>query len=44
MDTNHYRVTAVVGYQPQDLLGKSAFEFYHNDDKGHMKDTFEQGQ
>lgn len=37
------RVTAVLGYQPQDLLGKSAFEFYHPEDKSHMKDTFEQG-
>lgn len=36
------RVTAVLGYQPQDLLGKSAFDFYHPEDKGHMKDTFEQ--
>lgn len=36
------RVTAVLGYQPQDLLGKSAFEFYHPEDKSHMKDTFEQ--
>ncbi|KAK3758051.1 hypothetical protein RRG08_006629 [Elysia crispata] len=36
------RVTAVLGYQPQELLGKLAFEFYHPDDLTHMKETFEQ--
>ncbi|XP_076101425.1 aryl hydrocarbon receptor nuclear translocator homolog isoform X1 [Mytilus galloprovincialis] len=36
------RVTALLGYQPQELLGKSAFDFYHPEDKTHMKDTFEQ--
>lgn len=38
-----FRVTALLGYQPQELLGKSAFDFYHPEDKTHMKDTFEQG-
>jgi hypothetical protein len=37
------RVTALLGYQPQELLGKSSFDFYHPEDKTHMKDTFEQG-
>ena len=37
-------VTAVLGYQPQELLGKSAYEFYHPEDQAHMKDTFQQGQ
>lgn len=36
-------MTAVLGYQPADLLGKSAFDFYHPEDKAHMKDTFDQG-
>nr|AGG55386.1 aryl hydrocarbon receptor nuclear translocator [Haliotis diversicolor] len=36
------RVTAVLGYQPQELLGKSAFDFYHPEDQAHMKDTFDQ--
>ncbi|KAJ8304768.1 hypothetical protein KUTeg_018351 [Tegillarca granosa] len=36
------RATNVLGYQPQELLGKSAFDFYHPEDKAHMKDTFEQ--
>ncbi len=39
-----YRVTAVLGYQPQELLGKSAYDFYHPEDQAHMKDSFEQGQ
>lgn len=36
------RATNVLGYQPQELLGKSTFDFYHPEDKAHMKDTFEQ--
>ncbi|CAG5130494.1 unnamed protein product [Candidula unifasciata] len=36
------RVTPVLGYQPQELLGKIAFEFYHSEDQTHMKETFEQ--
>ena len=38
-----YRVTSVLGYQPQDLLGKSAYDFYHPEDQSHMKESFEQG-
>ncbi|XP_013385137.1 aryl hydrocarbon receptor nuclear translocator homolog isoform X2 [Lingula anatina] len=36
------RVANLLGYQPVDLLGKSAYDFYHPEDKGHMKDSFEQ--
>ena len=46
--TNRYshssRVTPVLGYQPQELLGKSAYDFYHPEDQAHMKDSFEQGK
>ena len=43
MFSHDCRVTPVLGYQPADLLGKSAFDFYHPEDKAHMKDTFDQG-
>lgn len=39
-----FRVTPVLGYQPQELLGKSAFDFYHPEDQAPMKDSFEQGK
>ncbi|KAK3096971.1 hypothetical protein FSP39_005278 [Pinctada imbricata] len=36
------RVSPVLGYQPQELLGKSAFDFYHPEDKNILKETFDQ--
>ncbi|XP_022097374.1 aryl hydrocarbon receptor nuclear translocator homolog isoform X2 [Acanthaster planci] len=36
------RVTGVLGYQPQELLGKSSYDYYHPEDQAHLKDSFEQ--
>ncbi|XP_077989629.1 aryl hydrocarbon receptor nuclear translocator 2-like isoform X3 [Glandiceps talaboti] len=36
------RVTSVLGYQPQELLGKSCFDYYHPEDMSHLKDSFQQ--
>ncbi|KAH7643735.1 aryl hydrocarbon receptor nuclear translocator-like protein [Dermatophagoides farinae] len=34
------RVTNILGYQPQELLGKICFDYYHPEDQSHMKESF----
>ena len=36
------RVINLLGYGPQELLGKSCFDYIHSEDQGHMKESFEQ--
>lgn len=36
------RVTNILGYKPQDLLGRSSFDFFHPDDVAKMRENFEQ--
>lgn len=36
------RVMNVLGYAPTELLGKICYDFFHPDDQGHMKESFEQ--
>ncbi|KAI1301497.1 Aryl hydrocarbon receptor nuclear translocator -like protein [Halotydeus destructor] len=36
------RVTAILGYQPQELLGKTCFDYFHPEDLSYMKESFEQ--
>lgn len=37
------RVSNILGYQPQELLGKVCFDYYHPDDLIHMKESFKHG-
>ncbi|OTF76397.1 hypothetical protein BLA29_011486, partial [Euroglyphus maynei] len=34
------RVTNILGYQPQELLNKICFDYYHPEDQSHMKESF----
>ncbi|CAG7837683.1 unnamed protein product [Allacma fusca] len=36
------RVLHILGYTPQELLGKCCFDFFHPEDQTHMKESFEQ--
>ncbi|KAM9317587.1 aryl hydrocarbon receptor nuclear translocator 2 isoform 2-T2 [Pholidichthys leucotaenia] len=36
------RCINVIGYQPQDLLGKDILEFCHPEDQSHLKESFQQ--
>ncbi|XP_039254497.1 aryl hydrocarbon receptor nuclear translocator 2-like [Styela clava] len=36
------RVTSILGYQPQDLLGKRPVDFYHPDDAEQAQESFKQ--
>lgn len=35
------RVSNVLGYQPQELLGRSCFDYLHPDDVNHFRESFE---
>lgn len=37
-----HRIMQLMGYSPPELLGKSCFEFIHNEDQSHMKENFDQ--
>nr|KAF6409014.1 aryl hydrocarbon receptor nuclear translocator 2 [Rousettus aegyptiacus] len=36
------RCVSVIGYQPQDLLGKDILEFCHSEDQSHLRESFQQ--
>ncbi|XP_062819495.1 aryl hydrocarbon receptor nuclear translocator 2 isoform X1 [Anolis carolinensis] len=36
------RCISVIGYQPQDLLGKDILEFCHPEDQNHLRESFQQ--
>ncbi|KAG9509458.1 Aryl hydrocarbon receptor nuclear translocator-like protein, partial [Fragariocoptes setiger] len=36
------RVTSVLGYQPQDLLGKISFDYIHPDERTQIQESFDQ--
>lgn len=38
------RAANIIGYQPQELLGKVCFDYYHPEDQNHMKESFKHGK
>lgn len=38
------RVEGILGYTPSELLGRACYDFFHEEDLQHMRESFEQGE